>query len=568
MIHSLTVENIALIDKLEIEFSEGLNILTGETGAGKSIIVDSMNLVLGERADRELIRRGKDSARVEALLFVDAKVLASVFEEYGIRPEEELVIARDISLSGKNVCRVNGSIVNLSTLKGLMDHVVDLVGQHEHQSLLYSVNHLRLIDSFGGKPIEKLKESAAALLQKLRSTEKEIASLGGDETERKQSMDLLQFQITELEGAALHEGELEELVQERNILSNAQHIMEKLGYSYNALYEGDESGLSALSMVKGCVDSVLQLAQFGTEYEALAARLEEGYYALEEVAHDIGASMGAVVFDADRQNEVEERIEYINTLKRKYGVSDELELIAFAEDARQKLDRLAHSDEIHASLHAEAQETRSTLYELFAKLSKLRKKEGVRLSKLVINELEELGMKGACFEAKFAVLPSPEDAVYTHNGLDSVEFYISTNVGEPLKPLSKTASGGEVSRIMLAFKNITAETDQISTMIFDEIDTGISGKMAHVVAEKMASIAKNRQVICVTHLAQIAAMADRSFLISKESSKNSTNTEIKHLEEEAVLEEIARLSGGIHSQNAMNYAGELLANARAIKGKL
>ncbi len=568
MLHSLVVENIALIDRLSIEFAEGLNILTGETGAGKSIIIDSMNLALGERADRELIRRGAESASVEALFYVDEKALRPVFEKYGIEPDEELLISRKISSSGKNTCRINGGMVNLSTLKGFMDSVVDLVGQHEHQSLLYPENHLAIIDSFGGTDTAAIKERAAQAVADIKRTQAEMAELGGDAAERQSSIDLLEFQTKELADADLKEGELEALVSERDVLAGAQTIAEQLGRGYAALYEGDENGQSILAGLRSCTDGIAQLARYGESFAALASRMEEGYYLLEEAAHDIGREMGAVVFDEERQNEVEERIEFINTLKRKYGAVDEAELLSTLEQAEDRLARLSRAGEIYAGLERKLAEQRAAAYKIFVKLSELRRKAAGVLAELARSELADLGMPGAAFETKFAELPAPEQAVYTAEGLDFAEFYISTNAGEPLKPLAKTASGGEISRIMLAFKNITAGRDSISTMIFDEIDTGISGRMAHVVAEKMAGIAKRRQVICVTHLAQIAAMADRGFLISKQSSKEATLTNIDRLDEDGITQEIARLSGGIDTENAINHAHELLNNARAVKAGL
>lgn len=568
MLHSLVVENIALIDRLSIEFAEGLNILTGETGAGKSIIIDSMNLALGERADREMIRRGEESASVEALFYVDAEALRPVFERYGIEPDEELLISRKISSSGKNTCRINGGMVNLSTLKGFMDSIVDLVGQHEHQSLLYPENHLAIIDSFGGAEATALKERAAQAVTDIKRTQAEMAELGGDAAERRASIELLEFQTKELEDAELKEGELDALIAERDVLAGAQTIAEQLGRGYAALYEGDENGQSILAGLRSCTDGILQLARYGENFSALAARMEEGYYLLEEAAHDIGREMGAVVFDEQRQNEVEERIEFINTLKRKYGAIDEAELLATLEQAQERLSRLCHAGELYAALEGKLSEQRAAAYKIFVKLSELRRNAAGVLADMAKAELADLGMPGAAFEARFAELPPPEQAAYTAEGLDFAEFYISTNAGEPLKPLAKTASGGEISRIMLAFKNITSGRDSISTMIFDEIDTGISGRMAHVVAEKMAGIALRRQVICVTHLAQIAAMSDRGFLISKESRGGVTLTNINRLDEDGITQEIARLSGGIDTKNAMNHALELLDNAKAVKAGL
>lgn len=564
MIHSLVVHNIALIKKLNIEFSDGLNVLSGETGAGKSIIVDSMNLVLGERADREMIRSGQDSASVEAILYIDKDQLQDVFSTYGITAEEELIISRELSSGGKNICRINGVAVNLSTLKGLMDHIVDLHGQHQHQSLLYPQNHMEMIDGIGGENLQKIKNSISEKYDFLKTLQVQLSGLGGDEEERKNTIELLQFQIDELFAAKLAPDELEALHQEREILANAEHIASALQGCYDALYLG-EHGQSILGGLKSCVDGLLPILSYDPRYAALFKKLNEYYYLLEESAHDLNGFAEEIVFDEQRQAAVEERIEQINMLKRKYHAADEQALLDYMDQAQTDLEQLLNATSVSKQLAEDIQTTKDDLYQQYQELSAERRKAAKILEKRILYELADLGMPDASFEARFSDIAPPDKLYYSRSGADEMEFYISTNAGEPLKPLAKTASGGEISRIMLAFKTVLAENDQISTMIFDEIDTGISGQMAHVVAEKMAAIACYRQVICVTHLPQIAAMADRHFLISKQTTQNTTITNICQLDEEQRAEELVRLSGGIETENARAYAGELLENAHKIK---
>lgn len=564
MIQSLTIKNIALIDELNIDFAEGLNVLSGETGAGKSIVVDSMNLLLGERADRELIRSGKEKARVEAVLHIDAEVLQCFFEENELDAEEELILSRDVSVAGKNVCRINGTVVTLATLKALTDKIIDLHGQHEHQALLYAKNHIGFIDNYCREDSASITKKMSDLYAELKTAEKGLKATGGDEKERMRSIDLLSFQIGEIADAKIFAGEGDALKTEREKLRNAQEIAQTLSLGYMELYVGGEEGESALSLVQDVVQALSRVAAYDADYEKLMARLNEGAYVIEECAHDLRALADQVVFDEQRQQEIEERIDQLNALKRKYG-SDENEILTFYEDAQQRLYELENADAEAGRLQGEIVHIKDALYAEYVRLSKVRQQAAKRLSGEILKELRDLGMSDARFEARFAPLPSIEAAVFQAGGIDEMEFYISTNAGEPLKPLQKTASGGEISRIMLAFKNISAGIDDISTMIFDEIDTGISGKMALVVSEKMASIARSRQVICVTHLPQIAAMADANFLIRKHTKNGGTNTIVSRLAGDGVTDEIARLAGGIETDSSRKYAEELRQNALRIK---
>ncbi|MBC5647207.1 DNA repair protein RecN [Christensenella tenuis] len=564
MIQSLTVKNIALIDELNIEFGNGLNVLSGETGAGKSIVVDSMNLLLGERADRELIRSGQEKAHVEANICIDSAAFADFFDENELEADDELIISRDLSVSGKNVCRINGTVVSLATLKTLMDRIVDLHGQHEHQSLLYAKNHILFLDNYCGKKAKEAKGRIAQLYTRLKNVQRQLDETGGDERERMRSMDLLSFQIQEITEAKIFAGEEDALRDEREKLNHAQFIAQTLSNGYAELYLGGEEGGSALSLVQDAVRLLSQIAIYDAAYEKTAERLQESAFVLEECAHDLRGFSESIVFDEQRQTEIEERIDLLGGLKRKYGNSEK-EILAFCTDAQQKLEKMQHAEEEAARLTSEIIGIQDQLYAEYQALSGLRKEAAKKLSAAVLKELNDLGMPGANFEAKFAPLPGRKETVWHRDGIDEMEFYLSTNEGEPLKPLSKTASGGEISRVMLAFKNISAGSEDISTLIFDEIDTGISGRMALVVSEKMASISRSRQVICVTHLPQIAAMADANFLIRKYSADGATHTNVARLEGANITDEIARLAGGIETENALKYAGELRQNAEKIK---
>jgi len=564
MIHNLYVKNIALIDEINMEFSKGLNVLSGETGAGKSIIVNSMNLILGERADRDLIRSGQEKAYVEAVLYIEDDVLDDLYEKYDIDRSEELIVSRNLSISGKNVCRINGISVNLNILKEFMDRLVDIHGQHEHQSLLYEANHLAFIDGFVGKTeIKKEIEKQYAALKEARN---KLEALGGDKKTHEQTAELLEFQLNEIQRANLYPEEMDELLQERDILNNAHTIVSVLENGYEALYAAE--GGTALSLLQHVIAGLRQIESLDSAYATILERLEEAYYTVEDCAQEMNSLSQKAEFDENRQEEVEERIAFLRSLQRKYEETDIQGILEYAAQAEKQLYEMSHSQQLREVLQGEMEALQDKLYENYRLLSARRRKAAQALAKKITAELGDLGMKGAQFEARFAELPPKGETHYSEDGADSVEFFISTNPGEPMKPLSKTASGGEISRIMLAFKNIAVQVDKIDTIIFDEIDTGLSGKMAHVVAEKMAEIAKYRQVICVTHLPQIAAMADSHHLIQKQSGKNVTLTSIRKINGEEIVEEIARLSGGTGSAQAAASARELIAGAQEKKSRL
>ncbi len=568
MLYNLNVENIALIDKLKIEFTDGMNVLSGETGAGKSMIVNSMNLIVGERSNKEIIRSGQGKARVEAVFYVDTKEYEELFSSFGIPIEEELIVTRELSAGGKNTCRINGAAVNLSTLKHFMSHIVDLHGQHEHQSLLNPANHKEVLDRFAHDKVTPVINKIEEECLKLQENNKKLKEIGFDEGNKEQTIDFLKFQIDELSSAQIVQGELATLKEERDMLINAKEIVSSFSNAYETLYVGEDQNMSVLSAIKTAADAIGKFSHINSSYEDIRSRLLESYYALEETTTDIAYLSDSVVFDEERQQEVEERIFKINSLKRKYNAADEQDLLNCMYAFEERLNLLENADERYARIVKEIEQNKSKLYDYYIKLTEIRAKAGEGLKKLLLKELSELGIGGAKFEVRFEKLPPKDKIVFSQKSADNLEFYISTNAGEPNKPLSKTASGGEISRVMLAFKNILANIDKVSTLIFDEIDTGISGQMAHVVAQKMAQIAKHRQIICVTHLAQISAMADKNYLILKSSDGKKTKTSIKPLDEQETIKEISRLSGGLSTENALTLAKELIDNAKQIKEKM
>ena len=563
MIYTLSISNIALIDNLNIQFSKGLNVLTGETGAGKSIIVDSMNLALGERADRELIRTGKSGAKVEAAFYIGENIIGDLFEKYGVKEAEELIVSRELSADGRNSCRINGEMVNLGTLKEFTDRMVDLHGQHEHQYLLQSRTHIEFVDNFSENKISPIKGAIRTLMSEYRRLTGERKSIGGTPEERARSADLFRYEINEIETACIKIGEEDALREELAAAVNAEKISGALRECHLALYARQDSMLAELRRLQKNLEAI---SDYSSAYKTLADRIGENYYALEDLAEEAQKECEGVFFDENRVSEIEERLDLIFSMKRKYG-GDEQAILSYLEEAQNSLEKLENSDKLLFEIQKQLDIVHEKLYGLYTELSEKRREAGKKLECMIEAELSDLGMINAKFKIRFEDLPSFGEMTYTENGIDKIEFTISTNVGEPLKPLSKIVSGGEVSRIMLAFKNVFARTDKIGTLIFDEIDTGISGNMAYVVAEKLSKIARDKQVVCVSHLPQIAAIADANYLISKRETGGKMVTEVKKLCEADKVLEVSRLSGGTDSENALAHAREMIKKADDFKNK-
>lgn len=561
MIHSLTIHNIAIIERLTVFFSPGLNVLSGETGAGKSIIVDAMNLVLGERADRELIRTGEKSARVEAVFYIDHRPIDDLYTQYGIQTAEELLISRELATDGRNTCRINGCLVNLSTLKEFMDRIVDLHGQHEHQHLLHSRTHIGFVDDYGGIAVESIRKNIRALFKEYKEVMENRESIGGSPQERAREADLLRYEIREIQDAAIRPGEEDELRDELNTILNAEKISDALLGCHAALYVRQGSVLEEMSRV---AREMAGIAPYRAAYAALADRLWESYYNTEDIAHEAQRLAAQVYFDQDRAKEIEQRLDILCTLKRKYGGSEEA-VCTYLSRAEERYAILENSNRLLQEIQNKLHVLEMELYALYIRLTDARSSVGAELERRIEAELKDLGMSAARFAVQMDTLPAFENTKFTESGPDRLEFVISTNVGEPLKPLAKIASGGEVSRIMLAFKNILADTDQVSTLIFDEIDAGISGQMAHIVAEKLSRIARGRQVICVTHLPQIAAMADSNYLIEKMQKNGKVLTVVHTLDTDGKILEVSRLSGGAETESSRLHAAEMIQKAAQFK---
>lgn len=570
MLQLLEIHNIALIDKVKIEFGEGLNVLTGETGAGKSIIIDSINAILGERVSKDLIKTDRDKAMVEAVFSVPRQRVEDIFENLGIPFEDDgtIIISREFTQSGRNICRVNGMLVTVSTLREIGSRLIDMHGQHDNQSLLRTESHIELLDLFGGSRIEKIKSEYLEYLEKYKEIKDSLKALTGEEGERERKIDLLKFQINDIEKANLIPGEEERLNKQRILLSNSERILNALNTSYELLYSGEGSKTSASESIGQAISELRSIGRFDSRYQDLADKLENLSYLLDDLTEEIRKERDNMEYDPLLLEEIEQRLDTIFRLKRKYGKTVE-DILRFYRKAKEELEKLSSSQETIACLQERLRETGNQLYKLASDLNAERLKAASLLESKICSELEDLEMKSTRFKADIRFddsLGEEGQWNFTQKGMDRVEFLISTNPGEPLKPLSRIASGGEMARIMLAIKTILADVDQVPTLIFDEIDIGISGIASQKVGEKLSLISRNHQVICVTHLPQIASMADHHFLIEKISDNERTQTKVKKLVGKEIVEELSRIMSGTHiSEITRKHAEELLLLAKTKK---
>lgn len=561
MLRQLSIHHVALIDQLDIGFYDGFSVLTGETGAGKSIIIEAFNFVLGERASRELIQSGADKASVEAAFALGADdSVRSVLAEMELTPEDDtLVLYRELSASGKGVCRVNGMLVSTAMLKNIGDTLVDIHGQHAHQSLLNPKLHIAMLDAFAGGNLLPVKREVAAAYKTASDAGRQLAAAVTDERERERRCDLLQYQIKEIDDAKLIDGEEETLTEKRQILQNAQSIMDALEGSAEALSGEDASIVSSLSGVMHVMEGI---APLHADYAASAERLKNVYYELEDVSYAIRNLLNEFSFEPEALNEIEWRLMTIKTLEKKYG-ADIGEVLRYRAEIGEEYDMLINSEERRAALQKTYDAAIIAYADAAERLSEQRRAAAVRLSERLIPEMRDLGMPHASFSVAFERLDGDAPGA---TGFDSVEFLLSTNAGEPEKPLSRVASGGELSRIMLSFKSVLADTDRIPTMVFDEIDTGISGQIGVAIAEKMRQIAVNHQVLCITHLPQIAAYANRQYYVYKETRNDTTLSNAVLLEDTERAGEIARIMGASPDDAvAMQHARQLIASANQSK---
>lgn len=550
MLVSLKIENIAIIESAAIEFGYGLNVLTGETGAGKSIVIDSLNAILGERTSRDLIRTGADCARVFAIFEDIGQGALNLLSENGIDcPDGVLIVSRILYREGKNICRVNDYPVTVSMLKELGRELIDIHGQHDNQALMNPEKHCSFIDSFArcGSLIEQYRSS----YKELCSVRNELKSISTDEREKQQKIDLLQYQINELEGAGITAGERDALNERKIIINNSQRIISCLNDAYGYLKCDD----GVIDGIAGACDEIERAGVYLPELTSTSERINDIRYELEDIADTLRDTLSDVDCDERELDEIEERLDFLYRLSRKYGDTEE-EMLEFLKNARTELENIEFSEERLESLRAEEEKLLSQTTDLALSLSRKRIEAGNTLASLVCRELAELDMPGVVFKVKRIETSLSED------GCDFIEFLVSANAGEEPKPLVKIASGGELSRIMLAVKNVLADTDSIDTLIFDEIDTGVSGRAAQKIALKLRSVSKGRQVICVTHLAQIASQGDVHQFISKSVRDGKTYTEIRSVSGERRVDEIARIMGGTEiTPSQRQTAREMLESA-------
>ncbi len=553
MLEQLVVKNFALVEDLTIDFSDNFNVLTGETGAGKSIIIDALALLLGGRAQSEFIRSGTDKAILEGVFCVPSgHFVWELLAEMGIENEESLlVLSRELSLNGRNLCRINGRIFTLKQYQKIGLAIVDIHGQHDHQSLLQADKHLILLDKFGNMEHYQLRRAVQEKYERYLTLKRELEELKGSEKERLQKQDFLNFQWTEIQQAQIKLGELEELTKEVKVLANAEKINENLQLAHQQHFAG-ESGISAYDLLSKALSNLHPLEDLDPALEKLATQLEPALYLLEEVALEIREYREGIDYSPARLEQSDARLHLLKDLCKKYGPTLE-DVLLHAQKVKVELEKEFSSAERVKELETEVVQVLEE-YNLQAKiLSKKRKKLAEELEAKVTRELLELAMPHIRFAVDFSL---SEPSV---QGLDRIEFLISPNPGEPLLSVAKIASGGELSRIMLALKTIMAEKDEIGTLVFDEIDAGMGGKAAQKVAEKLARISQSQQVICVTHTPLIAAIADHHLLLEKEVEKGRTRTIIYVLKEEERTEELARMLGGENpSAELKKYAGKIL----------
>ncbi len=537
MITTLHIKNIGIIDDLSIDLNEGLNVLTGETGAGKTLIIDSLQIISGGRFSKEMIRKGETNSFVEICMY---------------EPEDEdsidgnIIVSREINSNGKNMCKINGRMVTVNELKTFMSKFIEIHGQNDNQSLLDNRFHLKYLDGFIGDKILKNQQEYKEKYQRYLEIKQELKANYGDEKERERKLDLLKYQLDEIEQANLKENEEIELEEKRKIMLNSEKISTNLQEADTSI---SENSIDSLNIAIRALEKIETIDE---KYEAISSNLKNIYYELQEIGRDISEYKEDIYFDEAERTEVEERLDLIYSLKRKYG-NDILEILNYKEEIRKEIEYIENLDEYNQKLKTELKELKNQMTKLAEKLHEIRIEYGKVLSISINKVLEDLEMKNANINIH---IDYNQDEFF-ETGKDEVEFYIRTNLGEDEKPLDKIASGGEMSRIMLAIKKVLADTDKMPVLIFDEIDTGISGKAAGAVAEKLNGISKNHQVLCISHLPSIAAIADYNYFISKNVIDERTNTNIKLLNEEEAIKEIARISSGEVNEATIQYAMQL-----------
>lgn len=560
MLSELQIQNIAVIKEAVLTFTDGFNVMTGETGAGKSIVIDAINAVLGCRISRELIRTGCDSAFVSALFYTNNLRIADMLQTLDVPAEEDgsVLIQRRMFADGRNSCKINGVTVTVSAIRQLARFLVSIHGQSDNQTLLSPEYHCGYIDSLAQN--EALRARYKTAYDAYTDAKRRLSALNTDESEKQRRLDILNYQIAELEAAEITEGETAQLEERLNVLRNAERISELLQQSYAAL-NGAEGEGGASSLAFSAADALDRAAAFSAEFSEAAAGVREAAYALSEYADTLRNALYSDDFDPAAADAIEERLDTLYTLRRKYGET-EADMLAFLENARQEREQIEMSDEIREELTEFVSKTKAEASEIAAALSDSRKKAADLFCENVRKELHFLDMPSV----QFLVQNTPGEL--TENGTDNLEFLLSANAGEAPKPLAKIASGGELSRIMLAIKSVLAEKDEVETLIFDEVDTGVSGRAAQKIAIKLAELAKSHQILCVTHLAQLAAFADTHFRIEKTEHDGQTFTDVAALDDIGRKHELARILGGLTvTELQLQNAQEMLENAKLLKNR-
>ena len=547
MLSLLHIENIAVIECADISFDQGFNVLTGETGAGKSIVIDAISAILGERAYRDMIRTGTNKASVRAV-FSDVPDLPW-FTDNGVEYDSETVIQREIHLDGKNVCRVNGSLVSVAILRKLGTQLINIHGQHDSATLFDEDNHLTFLDAFGDN--EQLRADYSEKYETVAKLRREIEKMTMDEGEKLRRMETLRYQIAEIEKADLEIGEDEVLEERRKILQNAEKLSNGMDTAVECLYGGDESD-GAAGLLAQAEYALARLAKFSDSFAAMHERVADLMYQVQDAAEEVRDARDDLSYSADELEQIESRLDVIHKLRRKYGVTCE-DILAYLAKAKKELDDIEFADDHLERLKKKLKKAEKEAWDAAKDLRKNRKETSVTMAERILTELAQLDMPRVQFACQFT------ETDLTASGADAVAFYMSANAGEALKPMSKVASGGELARIMLAMKNVLAEKDQVNTLIFDEVDTGVSGRAAQKVAEKLRSVASHKQVLCVTHLPQLAALANTHLLIAKSERDGRTYTSVTPLDIEGRKKELARIIGGTNiTETTLKSAEEML----------
>lgn len=536
MITHLHIKNIGIIEEINLELNQGLNVLTGETGAGKTLIIDSLSILCGSRFSKEMIRKGEEFSFVEVCFFQP---------EHKQAIEGNVIVSREIHSSGKNSCKINGRMVTVNELKEFMKTMIEIHGQNDNQDLLNNRYHLQYVDGFVGEKINPLKEEYNQKYETYSKIKQKLKENYGDEKERQRQLDLLKYQAKEIEEASLTKGEEEELENKRKRMANAEKIAKNLQEVDVSLSE------NAIDSLSSAIRALEKIEMLDSEYADTASKLKNSYYELQEMARDISHHREEIEFDEEERNQVEERLDLLFSLKRKYGNTIE-EILEYGIKLEEQIEHIENLEEYNHRLKQEQKQIEQQMNELAKEIHQERTKKAQELMKKINQELQELEMKQAKINIKVE-----EQEEFFKTGKDIVTFYLTTNLGEEEKELAKIASGGEMSRMMLAIKKVLADTDKTPVLIFDEIDTGISGKAANCVAQKLKHIAKTHQILCISHLPNIAAMADENYYISKTIKGERTKTQIKKLNEKQTIEEIARISSGEINEVSLQYAHEL-----------